>query len=108
MLSIRTQDRMALVPYDTTVSIAHMIDSDYAVVVDYGDVKKNKWLGLYHSKERALEVLDEISKATIGRLIINSPSINNKHWTNEYVTYVSQGSQEQIIPLPTVYQMPKE
>lgn len=62
MLSIRTQNRMSLVSCDTMISIAHMVDSDYVVVVDYGDAKKNKWLGLYHSKERALEVLDEIEQ----------------------------------------------
>ena len=105
MLSIRTQDRMSLVPYKGKISIWN----EKRIMI--GNSKNFDYLfslGTYATKERALEVLDEIQKATIGRLIINNPQINSEHWTNEYVTYISQGSQEQIIPLPTVYQMPKE
>ncbi len=61
MLSIRTQDRMALVPYDSAMGIY--------VVYENGEVKEFElqcgihWLGTYSSKERALEVLDEIEEA---------------------------------------------
>ena len=106
MLSIRTQDRMALVPYKNSINVIKYNTDGWSIYTyeHTGMVI----LGTYDSEARALQVLDEISKATIGKLIINNPMINNEHWTNEYITYVSKGSQEQIIPLPVVYQMPKE
>jgi uncharacterized protein YlzI (FlbEa/FlbD family) len=71
MLSIRTQDRTALVPYDKTINII----SDNAKVVyeqneDYTIALSNKRiivcgkrvLGRYTTQERALEVLDKIQQ----------------------------------------------
>ena len=85
MLSIRTQDRMALVPYDSAITI----------VASYKDGKiENKMcelimpyrisymvLGTYTTKERALEVLDEIqnkhqycnSEYTVTNEVYNMP-----------------------------------
>ena len=105
MLSIRSQNRMSLVPYNAIISIAHMIDSDYAVVANYGDVKKNKVLGLYHSKERALEVLDEIEKMVVGKLLIPTGYVQSNYKSGNFVDMTSIDKIEQ---LPYVYQMPEE
>lgn len=64
MLSIRTQDKMALLPYDKRISIYVMCKNH-----KHQDIITNKCelnlggypLGTYATKERALEVLDEIT-----------------------------------------------
>ena len=57
MLSIRTQDRMALVPYNGKIDIFNHKDDWYISIIV---IKEFELLGTYKSKERALEVLDEI------------------------------------------------
>ena len=65
MLSIRTQDRMALVPYNEEVYLKECPESKKCFI-RIVSVKKNTLnlpfttLGTYATKERALEVLDEI------------------------------------------------
>ena len=61
MLSIRTQDRMALLPYENVLQI-NIIDSKYSLQTKDGIFWKE--LGKYETKERALEVLDEIQDYT--------------------------------------------
>ena len=58
MLSIRTQDRMALVPY-VGCGVTKYLNNTYDVVMKYenGEIFV---LGTYETKVRALEVLDEI------------------------------------------------
>ena len=57
MLSIRTQDRMALIPYTRPIEIINNTIWLY-VNVESDEIK----LGTYATKERALEVLDEIQE----------------------------------------------
>lgn len=67
MLSIRTQDRMSLVPYDKRITIYTVISKNHK----NEDVIKNECeinlggfpLGAYATKKRSLEVLDEIQEA---------------------------------------------
>ena len=61
MLSIRTQDRMALVPYDGKIEIMGELDQNLVrlenkqvLIMEYTT------LGTYATQKRALEVLDEI------------------------------------------------
>lgn len=86
MLSIRTQDRMVLVPYNAHIVIRkrtskHSIEIEtfYSTVV----------LGTYATQERALKVLDEIAQALC---------------SNENI-YVDINTRE---PMQTIFQMPKE
>jgi hypothetical protein len=68
MLSIRTQDRMSLVPYDKQITISK--SNQFNMVFDNGDTLP---LGIYKSKERALEVLDEISDVVDLAVIYDMP-----------------------------------
>ena len=58
MLSIRSQDRMSLVPYNKQITATK--GGSINMVFDNGDTLP---LGHYKTLERALEVLDEIEKA---------------------------------------------
>jgi len=102
MLSIRTQDRMALVPYDKPI----MIREDGALFLIDREGRPYLKLGTYETKERALEVLDEIEIHSMGKLAITEPLINKDHWVNDYVVHIPKQRKEQIIPLSLVYQMP--
>ena len=97
MLSIRTQNKMALVPYNSFILIEdEYINWDftgkYAIVL-------NKFkLGVYATKERALEVLDEIEKA------LAQNDTTNYEYFDGYIEKVV----EYKYKLQTIYQMPKE
>ena len=97
MLSIRTQNRMALVPYNSFILIEdEYINWDftgkYAIVL-------NKFkLGAYATQERALEVLYEIETA-----IEKNNFTNYKYFDGDIEKVV-----EYKYKLQTIYQMPKE
>ena len=59
MLNIRTQDRMTLVPYNKPITITFTAVLNKEVIMKCG----KEWLAMYATKERALEVLDEIQVA---------------------------------------------
>ena len=112
MLSIRTQDRMSLLPYDGILSIkkdyslhAHSLSTveihkGYSIVCDKGI------LGTYSTQKRALEVLDEIQRASVGKIFIfQDPQPNEKQFSYVYNGVVKN---EDLTIIPTVYQMPKE
>lgn len=106
MLSIRTQDRMALVPYDSHIVIRkrsskHSIEIEtyYSTVI----------LGTYATKERALEVLDEIEMVCVGKVLISANPLPNKdHWVYQNKNIVLPKDKDTIEVLPLIYQMPKE
>lgn len=164
MLSIRTQDRMALVPYNSKLSIEYnhykIANKDeiekvsnenkklrnklmYEAEQEKTNIAKNlaittlekRWeeqkkeipketynewhiksngesdygiLGIYKTKERALEVLNEIEKYVVGKLLIPISTYEMREEltfaTNPYMNVPSQD----IVILPIVYQMPKE
>ena len=119
MLSIRTQDRTALVPYDGIIKIkkdhainAHSVSSveiykGYSIVCDVGI------LGTYKTEERALEVLDEIQVYVVGKILIPNEMLKDKK-----LDYINKGlimpiglleaQTNSIEVLPLVYEMPKE
>ena len=102
MLSIRTQDRMSLVPYRETIKVIGSGDEWYLTII----LNELTELGTYATQERALEVLDEIERLCVGRILI--PETNNRGDLNAYTIYTTKTKQEEIISLPTVYQIPKE
>ena len=100
MLSIRTQDRMALVPYNNVIHINELTVIESGKLV-YELIIDNSFhsLGTYATKERALEVLDEIQKALLG----------NDTTRYEYFTRMD-GTQkiEYTYIYKTVYKMPQD
>jgi hypothetical protein len=104
ILSIRTQDRMALVPYKGRIIISIKdgeIDFDkeliYGTLMIVNQDGVYTTLGTYATKERALEVLDEIQQHVLGKVILQSPELAHM-----------KTREEEILELPTVYIMPKE
>lgn len=87
MLSIRTQDRLGLIPYNNPITTQES-NNNFRIML--GSKNSNGLLGSYKTKERALEVLDEIQKCL------------KEHYQNSETTRYNT-RQQQI-----VYQMPKE
>ena len=108
-LWIRTQDRELLLPAKLEMQATGSGRIGYLM---YGlkDYSANAvMLGTYKSKERALEVLDEIQNLLMP--IITSTPIIEEDIKPEYTYrhYVSKGSDIEVIQLNTyVYEMPKE
>ena len=125
MLSIRTQDRMALVPYKETIKVKidpkdeHCIEAHKEIgmfnkekklkeISPYSLITIDITLGTYATKERALEVLDEIESHVVGKLIVPMSYFERvDHLTVGSNPYVER-TYDKIETLPTVYQMPKE
>ena len=104
MLSIRTQDRMRLIPYDKPIEIKQTKIDGWSL-----DIRELKYfLGTYATKERALEVLDEIEQYVVGKIIIqkNVKVLNDS--TYQYSSIYRDTTKEEIKLLPQVYSMPKE
>ena len=88
-LSIRLQNKEALIPYNGLyIDDTDMVDKGYVTIYS-GDCKYK--LGIYKSKERAIEVLDEIQKSLEDNVA--------KYDDEGYPTLL-----ENI----TIYEMPKE
>ena len=118
MLSIRTQNRMKLVPYNNTIEIyesrkrTELKEWELTGIceITLGNVP----LGTYSTKERALEVLDGIERVCNGKVIISAdPLPNEKYFDYGDVTVYEYGTAtpkytQPIEVLPTVYQMPKD
>ena len=102
-LWIRSQDREVLMLINT-ITIA---SDELGVIIGYGIDKTMKVnLATYKTKERALEVLDEIQKLLTPKIIIknidNSVKIDN-------LVHIANPTYETIEQLNTyVYEMPKE
>ena len=99
-LSIRTQDKMGLVPYNAPIQIERIKrrveNIDYPVpgfVPTLNDIK----LGIYSTQKRALEVLDEIEKANEDNQVI----------IKEYFMGAYTELEEYSYPKKITYQMPK-
>lgn len=83
---------MALVPYDRPLSITGQIDLNYEI--EYVNDFKRYILGTYATKERALEVLDEITESAQQNQIT-------------LYFYDKQGL-SMTVPKKTVYEMPND
>lgn len=109
-LWIRTQNREKL------INVAYIDVSQLNEIGEYRLGGDGMFIGKYKSKERALEVLDEIQKILIGRLIIktnrkaSSEDLNRlaNFFDTKYV--INDNEFEFIQPEATniIYEMPKE
>ena len=102
MLSIRTQDRMSLVPYRETIKVIGSGDEWYLTII----LNELTELGTYATQERALEVLDEIEQHVVGKLLI--PEQTTEYNYNDTSVIYNGVVLEKIEQLPNIYQMPKE
>lgn len=93
MLSIRTQDRMALVPYNGIIKITEYVNCWGISIIQ----EEFKELGTYETKKRALEVLDEIQEKISDKW---NELLNSNLFDLSYITNPFDGNK--------VYQMPKE
>lgn len=108
-LWIRSQDRTKLVKAD---NISYMDTAE-----DYKKEVHSLWndckgiLGTYKTKERALEVLDEIQNILFPKFKVDTSSIkeNGRSWVENGVILQSYTANVDYIKLDTcVYEMPKE
>ena len=94
-LWIRSQDRECLLKTDIVMMEVITKNEEYWICAGYDMYDPCKVFGVYHSKERALEVLDEIENH-----LINSSFAKKINGLGEV---------KDIIPNPLfVYEMPKE
>lgn len=102
-LWIRSQDREKIICCN---DIAIAIDNEYKIYKIVGYFDKNteyEDLGFYLTKERALEVLDEIEERI---MIINTISLVKDNVS--LIAYKNALSEEKIKGIGYPYQMPKE
>ena len=93
---IRSQDRLRLLDIKAIYVCANKPTEIEGVIADTFD-DLGFPLGTYKSKERALEVLDEIQIAILGKVLIPTPMFGGN--AEDY---------NRIETLSTVYEMPKE
>ena len=98
---IRTQDKEALVYANNFCIMKTRGEEKYEI--SYFDGDSFVKLGFYKSKERALEVLDEMQSYLENNYlsISDMPQHNNNPWIDYCPRYITRTTK-------TVYQMPKE
>jgi hypothetical protein len=93
---------MALVPYNRMIR-AYRETGKYVIRVE-----NEQALGTYATKERALQVLDEIERHVVGKLFLPNPLTEDYKPANNSYIYMSGEFRQPIEYLPKVYQMPEE
>ena len=101
-LWIRSQDKRNLKKINTEIYIKEGL-SNYAEGDVYFIVSSGTELGEYETKERAIEVLDEIQERT---MLINT--INLAKDRDSLIAYKNALTEEKIKGLGYPYQMPKD
>lgn len=100
---IRTQDKLGLFELKWFKIREHVFENGTKEYLVLGNDNLYNHLGTYKSKERAIEVLDEIQAYLENNyLSINDmPQHNNNPWIDYCPRYITRTTK-------TVYQMPKE
>ena len=107
-LSIRSQDKEHLIKYDNLYINKNGIRTTYRIMTDFIT------LGIYESKERAIEVLDEIQNILKPKAILQAkPMLSRetlKRIQDDYDMTVLPSCVDVIEPISTsfVYEMPEE
>lgn len=96
-LWVRSQDKMKLIPINDELYIPNSRTGE-----DFGIFYKDKMLGYYKTKERALEVLDEIEERI---MLINT--INIAKDRDSLIACKNVLTEEKIKGLNYPYQMPE-
>jgi len=100
MIWIRSQDRVALMKCND-IQI-----TDNNEIINGNPFDEYSLLGIYKTKQRALEVLDEVERYIIGKVII--PTHKLKYDGIHTNPVIEDTVYDRIEYLPTVYQMPKD
>lgn len=110
-LWIRSQDRENLIKIENIIIdkenyvLGNLVSDDNKGICDY-------WrLGIYKSKERALEVLDEIQNILKPKYILDSSTIrpDGDSWLENGIIMQKYNANARIEEIPIyVYEMPKE
>lgn len=100
-LWIRSQDKNKLMIVNSLYIPISRTDEDFGIYAK--DEIRDELLGIYKTKERALEVLDEIDKRIS---LINSISLVTD--INTLISFKNAVSEDAIKGLSYPYQMPKE
>ena len=102
-LWIRSQDKMKLIPINDELYIPNSRTEE-----DFGIFYRETMLGYYKTKERALEVLDEI-QMLLQPIIKYKPIVQEYNTLYPYKNFVKVDDNMEIKELSTfVYEMPKE
>lgn len=107
-LWIRSQDKMSLMKVNK-VCFERNID-DEPTIYGYENYENYERLGIYKTKERALEVLDEIERLLMPKMIIKNEGTEMYGLDGHiYKTNILSSAKTDIQELSTyVYEMPKE
>ena len=109
---IRTQDRTGLIKasllnyWDGTKYYKKEMQGHWITTSQYEEADESIFVGKYNSKERCLEVLDEIQEAINGRLLITE--MTRSDLENDISHLYVQPSENLIRKIFSVYEMPKE
>jgi hypothetical protein len=96
-LWVRSQDKMALSKYDLLI-VEETPTGKYMFIADH-----YKIFGTYMTKQRALEVLDEIEERIC---LLNTMSLI--HDNNSLISFKNAIGEDKVKGLAYPYQMPKE
>ncbi len=103
-LWVRSQDKNKLVPINDELYIPNSRTGE-----DFGIFYKDKMLGYYKTKERAIEVLDEINKLLIPKPIISTYNVEQTELLNGTVFIKPMLDDIKIESYTSyVYQMPEK
>lgn len=105
---IRIQNKEALVYANNFYIMKTRVEEKYEI--SYFDGDSFVKLGFYKSKERALEVLDEIQNLLIPKVILNTYNVENKEtaYSKELVIEPIINDIKVQNNVNIVYQMPEE
>ena len=101
-LWIRSQDRECLLKTDIVMMEEITENKEYWVYAGHEMYDPYRVFGVYHSKERALEVLEEIQNFLIIKYAI---SLNYK---DAFSAGFTKEEAQKILEQASVYEMPKE
>lgn len=108
-LWIRSQDKMSLIKVNK-VCFERNID-DEPTIYGYENYDNYERLGIYKTKERALEVLDEIEKILMPEIKVIHNKVERSDVSGFKTEYIMQPMIEDVEVLEAssyVYKMPKE
>ena len=104
---IRTQDRETLLNVDYFDIYEYPLNGGLQYKL-LGGKNQNELdlLGFYETKERTLEVLDEIQQYVLGKIFVPTELLNYEE--KNTAKYSIVGGVDKIETLPLVYEMPSE
>ena len=109
-LWVRSQDRECLLKIDIVMLEEIEENKEYWIYAGHEKYEPYRVFGVYHTKERALEVLDEIQNILKPKYILDSSSIRpGDSWVENGIIMRKYNANVEIKELSAfVYEMPAE